>query len=264
LDKLLGVKGRTAIVWGGGAGMGEATVDLLAQAGCPVGVVDIDGDLSEKVARKVRDAGGKAIGLRADIREETDVEAVMGRVRAELGSPTLSASVVGMALFKPMTEMTLVDWDGELARNLRPAFLIGRAMANELIKTGNKGALAYVASISGIQSAERHAAYGAAKAGLRSLVQSMALELGPHGIRVNAVAPGPIRTVRVGAIPGVIESTKKRVPLGRMGEVTEIASALLFLLSDMAGYITGQTIVADGGWLVATPGADIAGPDRGS
>jgi NAD(P)-dependent dehydrogenase (short-subunit alcohol dehydrogenase family) len=137
-------------------------------------------------------------------------------------------------------------------------------MANELIKTGNKGALAYVASISGLQSAERHAAYGAAKAGLRSLVQTMALELGPHGIRVNAVAPGPIRTVRVGAMPGVIESTKKRVPLGRMGEVTEIASALLFLLSDMAGYITGQTIVADGGWMVATPGADISGPDRGS
>jgi NAD(P)-dependent dehydrogenase (short-subunit alcohol dehydrogenase family) len=77
------------------------------------------------------------------------------------------------------------------------------------------------------------------------------------------VAPGPIRTVRVGAIPGVIESTAKRVPLGRMGEVGEIASALLFLLSDMSGFITGQTIVADGGWLVATPGADVAGPDRG-
>ena len=264
MDKLLGVKGRTAIVWGGGAGMGEATVDLLAQAGCAVGVVDIDGDLAGKVAGKVRAAGGKAAAVRADIREEADVEAAMAMVRRELGSPTLSASVVGMALFKPLTEMSLADWDSELARNLRPAFLIGRAMAGELIGTGQKGAIAYVASISGIQSAERHAAYGAAKAGLRSLVQSMALELGPHGVRVNAVAPGPIRTARVGAIPGAVESARKRVPLGRMGEVAEIASALLFLLSDMAGYITGQTIVADGGWLAAPPGADVAGPDRGS
>jgi NAD(P)-dependent dehydrogenase (short-subunit alcohol dehydrogenase family) len=244
LDKLLGVKGRTAIVWGGGAGMGEATVDLLLEAGCLVGVVDIDGAAAERTAQKVKAAGGKAVAIRADIREEAEVQGVIETVRAELGSPTLSASVVGMALFKPLVEMSLADWDGELARNLRPAFLIGKAMANELIRTRQKGNIAYVASISGLQSAERHAAYGAAKAGLRSL--------------------GPIRTVRVGSMPGVIESTSRRVPLGRMGEVGEIASALLFLLSDMSGYITGQTIVADGGWLVATPGADVNGPDRGS
>jgi 3-oxoacyl-[acyl-carrier protein] reductase len=264
VDKLLGVKGRTAIVWGGGAGMGEATVDLLAEAGCPVGVVDIDGAAAERTAQKVKAAGGKAVAIRADIREESEVEGVIEIVRKELGSPTLSASVVGMALFKPLVEMSLADWDGELARNLRPAFLIGKHMARELQRTGQKGNIAYVASISGLQSAALHSAYGAAKAGLRSLVQTMALELGPHGIRVNAVAPGPIRTVRVGSMPGVIESTAKRVPLGRMGEVGEIASALLFLLSDMSGYITGQTIVADGGWLVATPGADVSGPDRGS
>src|SRR5689334_13485015 len=101
MDKLLGVKGRTAIVWGGGAGMGEATVDLLAQAGCPVGVVDLDRGLAEKVAAKVREAGGKAIGLAADVREEADVEAAVAMVVRELGVPTLSASVVGMALFKP-------------------------------------------------------------------------------------------------------------------------------------------------------------------
>jgi NAD(P)-dependent dehydrogenase (short-subunit alcohol dehydrogenase family) len=263
MDKLLGVKGRTAIVWGGGGGMGEATVDLLAQAGCPVGVVDIDQGLADKVAARVREQGGKAIGLRADVREEADVEAVVSTVVRELGVPTLSASVVGMALFKPFLDFTLEDWDGELKRNLRPGFLIGRTVAREMHKAGQKGAIAFVQSISGLQSASNHVAYGAAKAGLRSLVQSMALELGPIGIRVNAVAPGPIRTVRVGAMPGVIESTSRRVPLGRMGEVSEIASALLFLLSDMAGFITGQTIVADGGWLVATPGADVAGPDRG-
>jgi NAD(P)-dependent dehydrogenase (short-subunit alcohol dehydrogenase family) len=263
LDDILNIAGRTAIVWGGGAGMGEATADRLAAAGCLVGVVDLDGALAERVAAKIRAQGGKAIGLRADVREEADVDAAVTAVARELGVPTLSASVVGVALFKPLLEMTPADWDSDLARNLRPAYLIGRRVVQEMRKTGATGALAFVASISGLQSAANHASYGAAKAGLRSLVQTMALEWGPLGIRVNAVAPGPIRTVRVGAIPGVVQSIAKRVPLGRMGEVGEIASALLFLLSDMAGYITGQTIVADGGWLVATPGADVAGPDRG-
>jgi NAD(P)-dependent dehydrogenase (short-subunit alcohol dehydrogenase family) len=262
MDDLLKIRDRVAIVWGGGAGMGEATVDLLAAAGCPVGVVDIDVALAEKVVQKVIAKGGKALAIRADVREEAEVEAAVAAVSRAFGTPTLSASVVGVALFKPLLEMTAADWDGELARNLRPAFLIGRAVAAAMRKAEKKGALAFVCSISGLQSAASHAPYGAAKAGLRSLVQTMALEWGPYGIRANAVAPGPIRTVRVGAIPGVIESSSRRVPLGRMGEVGEIASALLFLLSDMAGYITGQTIVADGGWLVATPGADVTGPDR--
>ena len=99
MDKLLGVRGRTAIVWGGGAGMGEATVDLLAEAGCPVGVVDLDGAAAERTAQKVKAAGGKAVAVRADVREEAEVEAALATVRSELGSPTLSASVVGMALF---------------------------------------------------------------------------------------------------------------------------------------------------------------------
>ena len=261
MQDLLNIRDRVAIVWGGGAGMGEATVDLLAGAGCPVGVVDIDGKLAEGVAQKVRAAGGKALGLQADVRQEADIDAAVTAVVKELGAPTLSASVVGVALFKPLLETTLEDWDSELARNLRPAFLIGRRVAREIIGAGRGGALAFVQSISGLQSAANHAGYGAAKAGLRSLVQTMALEWGPYGIRVNAVAPGPIRTVRVGSIPGIVESVSKRVPLGRMGEVREIASALTFLLSDMAGFMTGQTIVADGGWLVATPGVDAAGPD---
>jgi NAD(P)-dependent dehydrogenase (short-subunit alcohol dehydrogenase family) len=261
VQDLLNIQDRVAIVWGGGAGMGEATVDLLAGAGCPVGIVDIDGSLAEKVAQKVRSQGGKAIGLQADVREEADVDAVVKAVVRELGVPTLSASVVGIALFKPALETTLEDFNSELARNLRPAFLIGRRVAQEMRKSGRGGSIAFVQSISGLQSAANHIGYGAAKAGLRSIVQTMALEWGPLGIRVNAVAPGPIRTVRVGAMPGVIESSSKRVPLGRMGEVREIASALVFLLSDMAGYITGQTIVADGGWLVATPGVNVQGPD---
>jgi NAD(P)-dependent dehydrogenase (short-subunit alcohol dehydrogenase family) len=262
MEDLLNIKGRVAMVWGGGAGIGEATVDRLVQAGCAVGVVDIDGALAEAVAQKVRAAGGKAIGLAGDVREEADVDAAVSAVQRELGVPTLSASVVGVALFKPLLEMSGPDWESDLTRNLKPAFLIGRRVARAMIEAGEKkGAIAFVCSISGLQSAENHASYGAAKAGMRSLVQTMALEWGRHGIRVNAVAPGPVRTVRIG-LPEIIASVSRRVPLGRMAEVDEIAKPLVFLLSDMAGYMTGQTIVADGGWLVATPGADVVGPDR--
>ena len=262
MDDILKIKGQVAIVWGGGAGIGEATVDLLASVGCAIGVVDLDGGLAEKVADKIRGRGGKAFAVRADVREEADVQAAVDAISRELGVVTLSASVVGIALFKPLLQMTPAEWDSDLARNLRPAFLIGRAVTAAMRKAGRSGAIAFVASISGLQSAGNHAAYGAAKAGMRSLVQTMALEWAPYQIRVNAVAPGPVRTVRVGSNPAVVESIARRVPLGRMAEIEEIASALLFLLSGMSSYVTGQTIVADGGWLTATPGADVSSPDR--
>ncbi|HEY3694019.1 SDR family NAD(P)-dependent oxidoreductase [Phenylobacterium sp.] len=257
MHDFLDLQDKVAVVWGGGAGMGEATVKQLAKAGCAVGVVDIDGALAEQVAQAVVAGGGKAVAVQADAREEDQVKAAAAKISAALGAPTRSASVIGIALFKPLLEMTLDDWRLDLGRNLQPAFVIGRVMAAEMIKAGQGGAMAFVSSISGIQSAARHAAYGAAKAGLMSLVQSMALELAPHGIRVNAVAPGAIRTVRTSAMPGN-ENVGRLIPLARRGEVEEIALPLVFLLSDMASYVTGQTIVSDGGWLIAGgPGSPL-------
>jgi NAD(P)-dependent dehydrogenase (short-subunit alcohol dehydrogenase family) len=260
MEDFLKLQGRVAIVWGGGAGMGEATVDVLASAGCAVGVVDLNGELAEAVAARIRSQGGQALGLQADVRQEPQVAAAVDAVAKAFGTPSVSASVVGMALFKPLLEMSPDDWDGELARNLKPAFVIGRCVAKAMKEAGTSGTIAFVGSISGIQSAGSHAAYGASKAGLHGLVRTMALEWAPYGIRVNAVAPGPIRTARIGGVPAIVEASSRRVPLGRMGEIREIATSLLFLLSDMSGFITGQTIVADGGWLVATPGSDFTKP----
>ena len=232
-------------------------------AGCTsIGVVDLKAELAEKVAKDVRDGGGKAVGIAADVREAGDVKRVVDTVTKELGCATLSALVVGIALFKPLLELSPEEWDSELKLNLRPAFLIGQAVVAEMLKHGKTGNLAFVQSISGLQSAASHAGYGAAKAGMRSLIQTMALEWGGHDIRVNGLAPGPIRTNRVGALPGVVEGNNKPVTLGRMGEVEEIADGLLFLLSDMSTFMTGQIIVMDGGWLTATPGADARPPGR--
>ena len=257
MHDFLKLQGEVAVVWGGGAGMGEATVKQLVLAGCAVGVVDIDGALAENVAQAVIAGGGKAVAAQADVRDEAQVRAAVAKISAALGCPTRSASVVGIALFKPLLEMTLEDWQLDLGRNLQPAFVIGRAVAAEMIKAGKPGAMAFVASISGIQSAARHASYGAAKAGLINLVKSMALELSDYGIRVNAVAPGSVDTVRIRAM-GVSGAVDRRIPLGRSAHVDEMAKPLVFLLSDMASYVTGQTLVSDGGWLVADgPGSHL-------
>jgi NAD(P)-dependent dehydrogenase (short-subunit alcohol dehydrogenase family) len=261
MHDFLKLQDKVAVVWGGGAGMGEATVKQLVLAGCAVGVVDLDGGLAEGVAKAVVDGGGKAVAAQADVRDEAQVKAAVAKISAALGCPTHSASVVGIALFKPLMEMTVEDFQLDLGRNLQPAFVIGRVVGAEMIKHGKTGAMAFVASISGIQSASRHVAYGAAKAGLINLVKSMALELADHGIRVNAVAPGSVNTVRIRAM-NMGSTVGRRIPLARSAEVEEMAKPLVFLLSDLSSYMTGQTIVADGGWTIAYgPGGDWPRPE---
>ena len=120
-----------------------------------------------------------------------------------------------------------------------------------MIEQGGGGAIAFVSSISGMQGAALHAAYGAAKSAMTGLVQSMAVEWGPHGVRVNALAPGPIATTRIRSSPEMDALLSRRMPLGRMGRVDEMADGLLFLLSDLASFVTGHTLVADGGWMAA-------------
>lgn len=260
MHDFLNLKDKVAIVWGGGSGMGESVVNQLVKAGAHVGVVDIDGILSERVAARVNAEGGKAVAAQADVREEAEVEAAVAKVSGSLGPITRSASVVGIALFKPMLEMSLDEWKMDLGRNLQPAFVIGKAVGAHMIKHGQGGAIGYIASISGIQSAANHVAYGAAKAGLINLVKSMALEFVDHRIRVNAVAPGAVHTARIRAMAGE-DPRSGQVPLGRRGMVDEMALPMTFLLSDMASYITGQTIVSDGGWLIAYgPGSNYPRP----
>ena len=267
--ELPGIRDRVAVVWGGGAGMGEATVWRLARSGAQVAVADHDAAAAERVAQALQAAGHAAMSLAADVTSEDEVIRAVEAVRATLGCPTLSASVVGRASWKPLSAMTLEDWDRDQKLNLRPVFLIGQAVATAMMAEGRGGAMAFVSSVSGLEAAALHASYGAAKAAMNALVKTMAVEWGAHGIRVNAVAPGPIATARIRSSPEMEALLRRRIPLGRMGCVEEMADGLLFLLSDMASFVTGETLTADGGWMAAphihpaeSPAAPVKDEDR--
>ncbi|MCY3569011.1 MAG: SDR family oxidoreductase, partial [Chloroflexi bacterium] len=154
--------------------------------------------------------------------------------------------------FNPITEMTTAQWDRDHRMNLRYFFINAQLAARSMIARGAPGSIVCISSVEGMQSAPNHASYGAAKAGLINLVRSMAVELAPHHIRVNSVAPGSIATPRIPASPERVKRTAEGlIPFKRLGETDEVAKAVLFLLSDMASYVTGHTLLVDGGWMAA-------------
>lgn len=247
MEDIFGLAGRAAIVWGGGAGMGERTAWWLAQAGCDVAVVDIDGALAVKVADELRARGRRAVAIAANALVEHEVDQAVRDAEAAIGGLTVMATVIGLTGYSRVIDTSLADWERDQAINLKHFFLTARAVARSMVAGGRGGAITAVCSVSGLASAPNHASYGAAKAGMRNLVSSLAVELGP-AIRVNAVAPGGIHTVRVQPTPERIAAIRRRVPLQRLGTTDEIGKAMLFLSSEMASFITGQTLAVDGGW----------------
>ncbi len=253
MEDMFGLAGKVAIVWGGGQSMGEAYALRLARVGCDVAVVDLVAERAETVAGKVRELGRRSVGLSANARDPAAVEAAVEAAERELGPLKAMATIIGMAQhWGPMLEMSLEQWRDDGGMNLETFFLTAQAAARRMVKNGG-GAIVGTVSISGLTSAPTHAAYGAAKAGIANLIRSMAAELGPD-IRVNGVAPGPVATLRVsqqlakdssGSFPMPL------LPMKRAGTVDEMAKAGLFLLSDLASYVTGHTLPVEGGWQAA-------------
>jgi len=254
-DGLLGLQGKAAIVIGGGFGMGESTSHQFAQAGCKVGVVDLDLERAEKVAGAIREEGGQAIALAGDVTDDAALASIMDRAEDELGGIDALVTIVGQARFYRYLDMTPEDWAVDHDRNLRYFAFCAQAAARSMVKRGKPGTITAVASVSGLQSAPRHAAYGAAKAGLVNLVKSLAVELAEHGIRVNAIAPGAIATPRLAsganAEPYAERLRNTEVPFKRAGVPDDIAKAALFFASDLSTYVSGQTLAVDGGWMSA-------------
>lgn len=249
---LFGLEGKKALVIGGGRGMGESTALHLARAGCDVAVLDNARERAELVADEVAKLGHRSMAVVADITDEAAVQKAVADVEAELGGLEVLVTIVGQALFKPLVEMTLEDWDAEQARNLRYVFVTAKAVARSMLARESGGRIVCIGSIDGVVGAPMHAAYGAAKAGLMHLVKSMAAEWGRDGIRVNSVCPGSITTPRLPETPESLAILRDSViPMGRPGTTDEIAGAALFLASDLSGYVTGHTLLVDGGWMAA-------------
>jgi 3-oxoacyl-[acyl-carrier protein] reductase len=247
-----GLEGKAALVVGGGQGIGEATSLALAEAGCRVAVVDLELERAESVVSKIKAAGGEARALSGDVLNDAQAVALVERAERELDGLDVLATVVGSSGFVPLLETTPDQWDIEQRINLRYAFLVGQKFAALKVARGTPGAATFVSSVSGIMAAPRHAPYGAAKAGLIHLVKSMAVEWAPYGIRVNSVAPGPIITPRLPDTDEWRERIEQSpLPMQRRGQVEEIANAVLFFSSDLASYVTGQTLAVDGGLTAA-------------
>jgi NAD(P)-dependent dehydrogenase (short-subunit alcohol dehydrogenase family) len=266
-SSLFGLQGKRIMVIGGGQGMGEATVRRLAGLGCSVAVVDLEPERAERIAAVAAEQGVKAIPVSVDVTNDQALIAAVARVERELGPLDGMATIVGMAGWAPIEEMSMETWDADHRRNLRYFFLAAQQVGKSLLARNAPGSIVCVASIDGIRSAPYHASYGAAKAGLISLVKSMAVEWSHAGIRVNCVAPGSMITPR---IPDRGEEAERAsmatVPMRRRGTVEDIAKAITFFLSDQASYVTGQTLAVDGGYLavgplqykpMATPGGTI-------
>lgn len=252
MNDLFGLTGKRALVVGGGRGMGESSARLLAQAGADVAVLDVDRGRAEHVADAVREYGRRGEAIVANVLDDEEAALAVAEAERKLGGLDALVTIVGQALFTPLIDMTGEQWDSEQRRNLRYFFVVGREAARAMIRNGSRGAMCCIASVDGVQSAPIHGAYGAAKAGLIHLVSTMATEWAEHGIRVNAVAPGNISTPRLPETPESREIMRKSlVPMARAGTTDEIGKAVLFLVSDMASYITGHTLLVDGGWMAA-------------
>jgi NAD(P)-dependent dehydrogenase (short-subunit alcohol dehydrogenase family) len=245
--------GRVAVVAGaGGGGIGTEICRAAAEAGASVAGIDNDEAHIGLARAAVEDAGSKFLGIVADVRDQHDVERAFASTVAAFGRVDSVVNVVGgnqPRHWERMVDFPLEAFDEVLDLNLRYAVLTSQAAARRMINAGRGGSVVHVVSVAGLTSSAYNAAYGAGKAALISLTRTMAVEWGRFGIRVNAVAPGTIRTPHDNA--GADTSERDQViALKRRGTAEELASAVLFVLSDLGSFVTGQTIVVDGGSLV--------------
>lgn len=253
--------GTRAIVVGAGRGIGEGTALALARAGANVGCIDIDADNAGNVAAQIGALGRRSFSLGADACSRDDLVEIVRVAREHLGGIDLCVDVVGVSLWCPLLELTDEAWDQSHELNLRHVFRLFQLIAGEMIKDDVKGSLVAISSVSGLQAAPGHAPYGAFKAALIALTKSFAVELGSRGIRVNTVAPYGILAPSNDAVLDQLTAHRLRMkaelpPIG-LGHPDDIANAVVFLASDQAKFITGQTLVVDGGASVRGP-ADVA------
>lgn len=246
---------RTLVIGGGGGGIGRAITRKLGEAGSAVVVADVDAGRADDAAAELTDAGGRAVGLMADVREPGAVDDLVARAAGELGGLDVLVTVVGGQLaFVPAArihETTDEDWDLMIDLNLRYVARAVRATLRRFLEQGTGGTIVSVGSITGVAGSPQQSAYGAAKAGLASLARSVAAEYGAEGIRMNVVACGPIATpVAEAAQAG---GQLDWIPLARPGTPAEVADAVLFLTSPLSSYITGQSLVVDGGATAVGP-----------
>lgn len=243
------LRGKVAVITGAGKNIGKAIAVALARDGAAI-VVNGRGDraIIEETAKEIRDAGGRALPYLADVSKSDQVAAMVEAAVKEFGGVDIAVGNAGLRRQTPFLQMTLEEWHEILAVALDGAFILAKAVAPEMIKRGG-GALIGLSGVSHHAGATGRVHVNASKAGLEGLMRGLAMELAPHNITANCVAPGSIDTVR-GASAGGAQgrgSISRGIPLGRQGRPEEIAAMVRFLAGPDGRYVTGQTIHVNGG-----------------
>ena len=237
---------KVALITGAARGIGLATAKRFLADGWRVALLDIDSDTLARTHAVL--PADRTIAICCDVADAAGVAAAVGRVAQEFARLDVLVNNAGIAIFKPILDVTYEDWSRVLAVNLTGPFLCVQAAVPLMRDSG--GAIVNITSISGLRASTLRTAYGTSKAGLAHLTQQQAIELASLGIRVNAVAPGPVDTAMAKAVhtPEIRAAYHDAIPLNRYGLEQELAEAIFFLCSDRASYITGQTIAVDGGF----------------
>ncbi|MFM7066486.1 MAG: SDR family NAD(P)-dependent oxidoreductase [Gammaproteobacteria bacterium] len=248
-----GVNGKVVLVTGAASnpGLGRSIALLLGARGAHVVATDLDGVGAESCAAAIRADGGSAIGLRHDVVSEEDWTSVMDATLRAFGRLDVLVNNAGIAILKRTGELSLADWNRQIATNLTSVF-IGSKLAMEHMKASGGGSIINMSSVAGLVGMKRCVAYGASKGGVRAMSKSIAIDGAEHNIRCNSVHPGVIWTNMQSAAAGsrsIVDAraAPERVPLGRAGQPEDVAHCVLYLASEEASYVTGAEFIIDAG-----------------
>jgi 3-oxoacyl-[acyl-carrier protein] reductase len=250
----IGLQDKVAIVIGGGRGIGGSCSVFLAEAGAHVALLDSAASRAESVAAEIRATGRRALPIVADAWETDQVGRTVEATLAEFGRIDVLVNDVGLSTVVLSEDLSEETWDSDILHNLKYAWRYCKAVAKVMMDQQRAGSIVNIGSMSGVTAAPYHCSYGAAKAGLSSVTRTLAVEWGKHGIFFNGAATTEIYTPRIQEYfsedAEFVVGQSQRVPLGRWGRPEDIAGAVVFLASDLCPYITGQTIVVDGAFLI--------------